>query len=58
MGFSRQEYWSELPFPSPEGLPDPGIEPGSPALHVYLYPLSYEGSSWVILGETKGLPRW
>ena len=32
MGFSRQEYWSGLPFPSPEGLPDPGIEPGSPAL--------------------------
>ena len=32
MEFSRQEYWSGLPFPSPEGLPDPGIEPGSPAL--------------------------
>ena len=32
MGFSREEYWSELPFPSPEDLPDPGIEPGSPAL--------------------------
>ena len=32
MGFSRQEYWSELPFPSPGDLPDPGIEPGSPAL--------------------------
>ena len=29
---SRQEYWSELPFPSPEDLPDPGIESGSPAL--------------------------
>ena len=32
MGFSRQEYWSGLPFPSPEDLPDPGIEPRSPAL--------------------------
>ena len=32
MGFSRQEYWSGLPFPSPEDLPDPGIEPTSPAL--------------------------
>ena len=32
MGFSRQEYWSGLPFPSPEDLPDPGIEPGSPTL--------------------------
>ena len=31
-GFSRQEYWSGLPFPSPGDLPDPGIEPGSPAL--------------------------
>ena len=32
MGFSRHEYWSGLPFPSPGDLPDPGIEPGSPAL--------------------------
>ena len=32
MGFSRQEYWSELPFPSPGDLPDPEIEPMSPAL--------------------------
>ena len=32
MGFSRQEYWSGLPFPFPEDLPDPGIEPRSPAL--------------------------
>ena len=32
MGFSRKEYWSGLPFPSPGDLPDPGIEPGSPAL--------------------------
>ena len=31
-GFSRKEYWSGLPFPSPGDLPDPGIEPGSPAL--------------------------
>ena len=30
--FSRQEYWSGLPFPSPGDLPDPRIEPGSPAL--------------------------
>ena len=32
MGFSRQEYWSGLPFPSLGDLPDPGIEPRSPAL--------------------------
>ena len=30
VGFSRQEYWSGLPFPSPVDLPDPGTEPGSP----------------------------
>ena len=33
-GFSRQEYWSMLPFPFPEDLPDPGIEPTFPALQV------------------------
>ena len=32
MGFSRQEYWSGLPLPSPGNLPHPGIEPRSPAL--------------------------
>jgi len=32
MGFSRQEYWSGLPFSSPGELPDPGIKPGCPAL--------------------------
>ena len=32
MGFSRQEYWSGFPFPSPEDLPDPGVEPRSPTL--------------------------
>ena len=30
--FSRQEYWSGLPFPSPGDLPDPGMEPGSPTM--------------------------
>ena len=34
-GFSSQEYWSGLPVPSPEDLPDPGIEPRSPALQAY-----------------------
>ena len=32
MEFSQQEYWSGLPFPSLEDLPDPGVEPGSPTL--------------------------
>ena len=38
MGFSRQECWSGLPFPSPGDLPDPGIEPGSPALQADALP--------------------
>ena len=38
MEFSRQEYWSGLPFPSPEDLPNPGIEPGSPALQADALP--------------------
>ena len=36
--FSRQEYWSGLPFPSPGDLPDPGIEPGSPTLQTDALP--------------------
>ena len=38
MGFSREEYWRGLPFPSPGDLPDPGIEPGSPALQADALP--------------------
>ena len=38
MGFSRQEYWSGLPFPSPGDLPDPGIKPSSPALQADTLP--------------------
>ena len=38
MGFSRQEYWSGLPFPSLGDLPDLGIEPGSPALQADALP--------------------
>ena len=38
MEFSRQEYWSGLPFPSPGDLPDPGIEPGYPALQADALP--------------------
>ena len=43
MGFSRQEYKSGLPFPSPGDLPDPGIEPRSPALQADALPLSHQG---------------
>ena len=41
MGFSRQEYWSGLPRPPPGDLPDPGLEPGSPALRADSLPLSH-----------------
>ena len=39
MGFSRQEYWSGLPFPSPGDLHDPGIEPGSSGLQADSLPI-------------------
>ena len=44
MEFSRQEYWSGLPLPPPEDLPDPGIKPGSPALQADSLTLSHKGS--------------
>ena len=46
MGFSRQEYWSGLPFPSPGDLPDPGIKsvsPASPELQVNAFPIVLSG---------------
>ena len=43
MAFSRQEYWSGLPFPFPEDLPNPGIEPGSPALQADSLPFELQG---------------
>ena len=43
MGFSRQEYWSGLPFPSPGDLPDSGIKPGSPALQADSLPTELSG---------------
>ena len=45
MGFSRQEYWSGLPFPSPGDLPNPGIEPRSPALQADALPSEPPGKS-------------
>ena len=44
MEFSRQEYWSGLPFPSPGDLPNPGIEPGSAALRADALPSEPPGS--------------
>ena len=43
MGFSRQEYWSGLPFPSPRDLPDPRIEPGSPKVQADSLPSELPG---------------
>ena len=43
MGFPRQEYWSGLPFPSPEDLADPGIKLGSPALQADSLPSEPSG---------------
>ena len=44
MGFSRQDYWSGLPFPSPGDLPNPGIEPGSPSLQADALPSEPPGN--------------
>ena len=46
MRFPRQEYWSGLAFPSPGYLPDPGIEPASPAWQADSLSLSLLGSPW------------
>ena len=58
MGFSRQEYWSGLPFPSPGDLPDPGIEPRSPTLEADALtsePPVDHNKLWKILKE-MGIP--
>ena len=46
MGFSRQEYWSGLPFPSPGDLPGPGIEPRSPAFQADTLTSEPPGKPW------------
>ena len=48
MEFSRQEYWSGLPFPSPGDLPDPGIKPMSPAWPADFLPLNYQGRLYTL----------
>ena len=49
MGFSRQEYWSGFPLPSPGDLPDPGMEPNSPAL---------AGRFFIAMSPGKSLGGW
>ena len=53
MGFSRQESWSGLPFPSPGDLPNPGIEPGSPALQTDSLPTELQGKPPLALLTNK-----
>ena len=52
MEFSRQEYWSRLPFPSLRDLPDPGIKPGSPALQADSLPYESQGSPYIKFNVT------
>ena len=58
MGFSREEYWSGLPFPSPGDLPDPGIKPESPALEADALTSEPPGKLINVGAVTVGLPRW
>ena len=55
MGFSRQEYWSGLPCPSPGDLPDPGIEPASPALAGGFFTTS---TTWEAHASTYSQEKW
>ena len=52
MGFSRQECWNGLPFPSPGDLPNPGIEPGSPALQADALPFEPPGKNHSLTRRT------
>ena len=59
MGFSRQEYWNVLPCPSPRDLPDPGIEPVSPAapaFQVDSLPLSHQGNPAITIYQALIIP--
>ena len=69
MEFSRQEYWSGLPFLSPGDLPDPGIGPRSPSLQAGSLPAEpgnqgvfrEEGRwdrAWALLADAVGLVSW
>jgi len=53
MGFSRQEYWGGLPFPSPGDLPDPGIKHVSSACQMDSLPLNHQGNPW----NTRDVPK-
>ena len=57
MEFSRPEYWSGQPFPSPRDLPDPGIEPRSPALQVDSLPAELSGKAKMKVAQSKILSK-
>ena len=54
MGFSRQEYWSGLPFPSPGDLPDPGNKPVFPTLEADTLTSEPPGKPYITSGDDKG----
>ena len=56
MEFSKQEYWSGLPFPSPGDLPDPGMKPRSPALQADSLPSEPIGNQSFI--HRNALPEY
>ena len=57
MGFPRQEYWSGVPFPLQGNLPDPGMEPGSPALQADALPPEPAGKPNKLSETQKGEPQ-
>ena len=56
-GILQQEYWSGQPFPSSGDLPDPGIEPGSPALHAEINPASLQEGKEEVKGTASAPVR-
>ena len=54
---SRQEYWSGLPCPPPRDLPEPGIEPLSPALAGRFFTTASPGKTWVYPGSARSAPH-
>ena len=58
MGFSRQEYWSGQPFPSPGDLPNPGIKPGSPALQADSLPSEPPGNFLFYQSICHSFKKW
>ena len=55
MGFSRQEYWSGLPFPPPGDLPNPGVKPMSPALQANSLPYESPGKPPLNFKQQKNI---